>query len=344
MIAHPVSLAILFLDLLTLLSEGFAVWVASQVFIGWQPDAAHRRQLRLERRAEAAGLLCRAAYALFFLSSIIYVAAIAQLFPGLVPGAMCGTGVVQAMGSIGERSMAMRAAVMVLLHLQTTGLTLDADAETAPLTPSISRLTLLLSPILFLAVKDTTQALVSMNTTLPVSCCAALLDTVAGKTPTLWTSLSDDTLTSVTYLFGGLLGGATIALYVSDKLRSAPVVLVSLAALFFVPSATLGLIRVFSAYHYEVLSHHCPWCLFLSAHRLVGYPLFGALLLITLESTVVLYCHFVSPTLVSLNPRRLARSRLAALRVLVALLVFGLLIGVPALWWRIRYGVWLSGG
>ena len=110
-----------------------------------------------------------------------------------------------------------------------------------------------------------------------------------------------------------------------------------------VPMAAVGLVRVFSAYHYGVLHHHCPWCLFLAEHWLVGYPLFGALLVVLFDGVGVFLAARVAVREPILHAAGLARVRQGALRLLLAVLVFAVLAGGPALVWRLRYGVWMSG-
>jgi hypothetical protein len=110
-----------------------------------------------------------------------------------------------------------------------------------------------------------------------------------------------------------------------------------------VPVAALLLVNNLSAYHYEVLHHHCPWCLFLPEHRLVGYPLYGALALIGMEGLTV----FILPRMVSDNPQAyrhaLDRCLRAARRLTIAGAFFLIFTLAPAVSWRLQFGTWLSG-
>jgi hypothetical protein len=109
------------------------------------------------------------------------------------------------------------------------------------------------------------------------------------------------------------------------------------------PIASVTLINMLSAYHYGVLHHHCPWCLFLPEYNLVGYPLFGALAVVTVEGLWVFFLPLVVKKEKPLLPAALRRSRQACSRMLAALAVFLLLACLPPLIWRLRHGVWMGG-
>jgi hypothetical protein len=107
--------------------------------------------------------------------------------------------------------------------------------------------------------------------------------------------------------------------------------------------AAITLTDILSAYHYGVLQHRCPWCLFLPQYRAVGFPLFGALAVIGFESLTA----FLLPAAVRTDPQMLPaafeRSRIAAGRILLALFVFLILTALPPLFWQLRFSVWIGG-
>jgi hypothetical protein len=75
---------------------------------------------------------------------------------------------------------------------------------------------------------------------------------------------------------------------------------------------------------------------------MVGYPLFGALIVIALETIVVLWLPLLSRPAAELTAVVEQRIRKASLRILGSTVVFLLLSALPALYWRLRYGVWLN--
>ncbi len=102
------------------------------------------------------------------------------------------------------------------------------------------------------------------------------------------------------------------------------------------------MIDSFAAYHYEVLQHRCPWCLFLPEHGRVGYLLFAALLAAALEGPVALFSAKAGLSHPQLSSEAQRRCRTAAVRVLAANAVFFGLAVFPAILWRLRYGVWMA--
>jgi len=106
--------------------------------------------------------------------------------------------------------------------------------------------------------------------------------------------------------------------------------------------AALATVRVYSAYHYEVLAHPCPWCLFTLEHWAVGYPIFGALILTGLAGPAALISAVVGRRWAELSAPADRAARRAALRALVGVVLFAALAFGPALAWRARFGVWID--
>jgi hypothetical protein len=112
--------------------------------------------------------------------------------------------------------------------------------------------------------------------------------------------------------------------------------------LLWVPIAAITLIKIFAAYYYQVLHHHCPWCLFLAEHKFVGVPLFGALTAVVLESLVSYLSAKIADKFPELMKAATTRSKSAGFRVMIAAAVFMGMLIFPAIFWRLRYGVWLG--
>ena len=344
MIVHPMLLAVLACDAAVVVLLSLAAFTQARVVVGWEPGAPTGAQLRLERRAEMASLQGRWAVVVFGLGSVIYGVALAGVLPPVVPGAMCGTGVVQATAGLATRALGLRLLALVLLSAWWLHDQLDRAVPTAPLAVRGARVLLLALPVVGLAVLGTGTSLLSLDTETPVDCCAIVFDQVrsVGEATTL-AGFSDAALTWITLGLGALLLG--LALVAGGTARAGRVLAGALAVttVLWVATAAVALVRVFSAYHYGVLHHHCPWCLFLPEHRLVGYPLFGALLVVLLEGLAVFQAARLATTIGELRDHGWARARRGAWRVAAALIVFALVAWVPALVWRARYGVWMSG-
>ncbi len=346
MITHPLNLAVLTCDAATVLLLLMAAVSCLRIVTGWRTGDATREQLRLERRSEAVSLQGRLALSTLLLGTVVYVVSVSSALPAIVPGAMCGTGVVQATGGLAARALALRFVALWLLVVWSRYDDLDRSAPTAPLGTTPARLLLLATPVGVLAGLDTASALASLDVHAPVDCCAIVYDQVAPSLGGAGTMVVSDTfLIWATWILGVLLFCSALLVWrgrgpLRGTLSSA---LLAGLALLWAPLAAVALVRVFSAYHYGVLHHHCPWCLFLALHHWVGFPFFGALAVVLLDGTGPLIAARVTASVPQVSARAILTARRSARRVVLALILFALLSGLPALLWRLRHGVWITG-
>ncbi len=345
MIWHPLVLAVLGLDLLGMLALLFAAAAALQVLLNWAPESAAAAQIALERRTETAALAARSGFWALLAASLLLVVGITNVLPELVPGAMCGTGVLQATAGAGPRALGFRLGALALLYNWRVLAAVDRRHPMRPLTLPAARLLLLALPLCLLAAGATFQALAGLDVHRPVDCCAVVYDQFrppelagrAGGLPDrLWVGL---------FVLGG--GGLMVlALKLArapDPARGPWPGILAGAGLLWAGSAAVALVRVLAAYTYEVLHHHCPWCLFLPEHRLVGFPLFGLLMLAALEGGGVWVLALAVRRCGLPLPAAAPRLRAGGRRILWAAVLFSLLAAAPALWWRWRFGVWIGG-
>jgi hypothetical protein len=89
---------------------------AVDVLLNWNPAHADANQLRRERHAEAAALLGRWALGCLAVAAALGLVGIAVAWHRMVPGAMCGTGVLQAMGTDGSRAMIFWGVTLTILY------------------------------------------------------------------------------------------------------------------------------------------------------------------------------------------------------------------------------------
>ncbi len=347
MIAHPLGLAVLALDALALLFALVSARTGLRVLLGWNPDASDGRQLNLEADRANASLAGRAALYAALVAGALWIADIALALPGVVSGAMCGTGVLQAMDGLGERALMLRALGLAALWVAVTVDRVDAALPRAPLTLMASRWHLLAAPLVALSAWSTLRASLALDPARPVDCCQM----VYGDFGSLAQATTAHGIAESTWLILAVAGAALLAGLLSWRLWAtrggagsfAGHRLLGALVLAWLPLAGIALVRVLSAYHYGVLHHHCPWCLFSPQHGAVGLPLFGALLLLGLEALAL----WTSGALTRLEPSALAaaaaRQRRALWSMALALGVFVLLAGGPALLWRLRHGVWMHG-
>ena len=340
---HPLLLAVVSAQTVALLLLLAAGITSIRTALHWQPAAADRRQLALEAAAETASILGRAAFWLFLFAAILLVFGIANVFHEDIPGAMCGTGVCQAMAGGSTRLLLFSGTFLVVMGLWYEMDKLNRMQVNLPLTEFNARLFLVLPPVAVLTLLQTYDTFAGIQPQRAVDCCAVVYDqfptllqasSIVGIADAWW--IGAFIFLSILLLgFSVCTGPATVK---NRRLRFA---LASLCMIW-IPVAALTLVNILSAYHYEVLHHHCPWCLFLPEHNLVGYPLYGAMGLIGLEGLTI----FILPQMVSENPHAyghaLDRCLLAARRLTIAGAFFLIFAFAPAIIWRLRFGVWMA--
>jgi hypothetical protein len=342
---EPTLLAVLVTDFIVMLLILSASWTAYRVLLHWNPESSDRTQLNLEIASETSSIKVRAGAMAFFFSTIVLIVAIANVLPEIVPGAMCGTGVIQATDGMGNRALVFRFVAIFMLFL---GWGLEKVDQTIPgstLVKTNARLMLMALPVVFLSMTATFQTMFGLNIQQPVDCCAAVYDmvrspgdiSVSANIPNAWWVIS--------FLIGAVfLVVLGLRMWAASGERSIHETAFSAVVSFgWVVVAWITLLEVLSAYHYQVLNHHCPWCLFLSEHCLVGYPLFVALAVTAFEGSIALAVTQIGNKHPRLQSATLARIKKAGFRIVSAVILFLMISGLPAVLWRLKYGVWISG-
>ena len=315
------------------------------VVIDWQPSFASQKQLDLESKAETAVYQMRWALGLYIFSIFLLIVGITNLYPAMIPGAMCGTGVLQAMNESGGGFLILNILLIAVLLYWNALETLNRKKTDYPLAVFNARLILLSLPVSILAFGKTLNAAVGVNIHRPVDCCAVIYNQFRNITEAHQISGLPDQFWIVTWIMISILL-FWLAIRSRDQKSGHPLTwkgFLAVASAAWVPVAGIALVKILSAYHYGVLQHHCPWCLFLFQHKAVGFPLFAALMVIMLEGIAAFLLPITVRTIPTLKATALDRGRTAATRVIYGLLVFILLSVLPAIIWRLRFGVWISG-
>lgn len=336
---HPLLLAIALLDTLALALLLQVGWGAVRILGAWAPESADRRQLRLEARADTASIAIGWALASSLAASVGLLAAVALLLPPLLPGAMCGTGVVQASGGKLSGALLLRTLLLGLFHAWRVLQRLDRGRPEAPLTLPLARLALVLLPAAATAGWETFSALSQLDTHTPVSCCAVVY--AAARTA----AAPGGAIPARGVLWSTALGGLAICVLALSIARSgaqrAPCVALGLLLLGWPPLAGAVHIRFLAPYVYGVLHHHCPWCLMLPVHGGIGLPLLCLLAGMSLEGLAAAVSAAAAERFAALRMAAERRARRAARRTVALMALFFLAALLPALVWRWRSGAWL---
>jgi hypothetical protein len=342
---HPLLTAVLVADTLVALVLIGAAVTAFQVALDWTPADPRPRQLKLQARQEAWSLATTCAAGIYLAAGLLLIGVLTNILPGLVPGAMCGTGVLQACTPHGQRMLAWRLLATAGLFCWQRLETLNRSDPLAVLTPTNARVLLVLLPIVLLGCGETLRTLTGFDTRLPVDCCTALYDRITS--PQSAASAQGLLRPAAPWLFAlttALLCVLPRGLDTLSPRRAARRggLLLGVAVIWLVAGG-VTLVRVLAPYHYEVLHHYCPWCLFLPEHRGIGFPLLIFWGLVALESLALWALA---------QTRRSPAGRLTAVtgmlrgarrRLWIGAFGFAALAAGPALWWRWQYGLWIGG-
>lgn len=344
MIGHPLLIAVVIGDLLSLLLWLGASRTAFQTVVKKAAQSTKREKIQLERRVKAARLSAKFSLAVFCLSTALFIIGITNVLPASVFGAMCGSGVLQATDGLGGQALMYRFFVFFIMALWSTFEKLNLSRPGAPLTRYNSRVLLLALPFFLLAVITTFRGILRIDSHQPVDCCAIVYDQfsnlaagrqIAGIPETFW-------IWTFWILTALMILCAVWSLKAKRPNGETAIGSLAVIAVIWVPIAAITLVQVYTAYFYQILHHYCPWCLFLPEHKFVGIPLFGALVIITLEGPISYLAVKTAADYPDLLPRAKIRSRLAALRLLLAAVAYIGMVALPALYSRLQYGVWLG--
>jgi hypothetical protein len=319
-------------------------WSALRLQAEWSPMSASPTQIHLEVLSETLSIQVRFAAGCLFLSTFLAALAVAWFLPDIVPGAMCGTGVLQAAGPEAKRAVAMRLFGCTGLYIWLVVDRLNRSRPEAPITVLSARTLLAVFPLAVLGVVSTTTSVAALDVQKPVDCCAAVYAAAGGGVAAGWISrIPGSVWTVVFFIFSGLLPALFLMTrFARERFAERLAVFLAGAGLLWTGAAAAALLEVFAAYHYGVLHHDCAWCLLLPEHRGVGFPIYAALLVVFAESTCIPVLSGIRRREPSLVDAVGARMRSASIRIMTAFGLFQVLVLVPPVVWRIRFGVWMG--
>lgn len=342
---HPILLGSVLLDLLGVLLMLSAGWKAYKIMAGWQPESPTPAQLTLERTAETAASQMNWTLLLNGFSTLLLIISISNALPSIVPGAMCGTGVMMAAEPFGRQALWLRGMALAILFWQHVIGRLNGHSPEALLAKTHARSMLIALPLVVLSFYCTVRFTGALDPKQAVDCCAVVYDAArSGLAADSASPVGGKVYLLAAWAFGGVilmaLGVRTAVTGGMDQRRLGSVLVVMTTS--WAPLAFLSLKDHLCVYFYQVLAHHCPWCLLLPEHRFVGFPLYGLLFVIWLEGPAAALCIRLGTAYPPLSTASERRCRRAGMTIASACGGFFLITLLPALWWRWSYGVWMG--
>lgn len=188
----------------------------------------------------------------------------------IIPGAMCGAGVISA-NEFGEPLLGIKIFIVIISMLW---LTLNKeDLHSKNFKYFKKKMYLFLVIYLFICIEAILEILffTSLTTLNPVSCCSSLYANSQESNPL---PFDISILTLIVSFYGSYLLILT-ASYFKRKM------LLAILSIFFLYISYYSIVYFFSTYIYQLPTHKCPYCLVQSEYSYIGYFIYSSLLFAT---------------------------------------------------------------
>ncbi len=197
----------------------------------------------------------------------------------LIPGAMCGAGVIKA-NEYGNPLLSLKIIILFLSGLWLSINSIDLKAKNYPYLKLKSWFFILIFLLLSAEFLLDILYFTHIETTNPVSCCSVIFGQTGGSNA-LPFGLDVPKLLILFYLLFAL-----VVLTIVSELAIVSI----LASLLFGVIAYYAVVHFFGTYIYELPTHLCPFCMLQDHYFYVGYLLWGLLMLgvfLTIDSAVM---------------------------------------------------------
>ena len=244
----------------------------------WNFDAFTSEQFTLENRSY---LVMTIIFFVMMLKMLLlpYFIYTIDTLSDLIPGAMCGAGVIKA-NRYGNPLLTLKIVVLFLSGLWLSLNTIDLKAKNYPYIRVKSWLFMVIFLLLSAEYLLDLLYFTHIETTNPVSCCSVIFGQSGGANG-LPLGLDIPKLLILFYLLFAL----TVLTIMTDF-----TVVSMFASLLFLIVSYYAVVDFFGTYIYELPTHKCPFCMLQDHYYYVGYLLWGFLLLGTfyaLDSAVM---------------------------------------------------------
>ncbi|MFC2057614.1 hypothetical protein ACFLR6_01610 [Campylobacterota bacterium] len=249
--------------LFTLLTVAFVV--SLKVLLKWDFESFTPFQFTLERQAYLVSTIILFVFFMKFLLVVYFIFTIDTLSL-LLPGAMCGAGVIKA-NAYGSYLLILKISILFLLTLWIYVHTYDMHTKNHQWFKQKSWLFSLIFVLIILELGLDFSYFSNIDTHMPVSCCSALFGQLEGANP-LPFGLSVILLLVLFYL---------LYILIILTIKIGYTILYILTNILFLFIAYYSVVYFFGTYIYQLPTHKCPFCMLQSEYYYVGYLLWGSL-------------------------------------------------------------------
>ena len=249
--------------LFTLLFVAFVV--SLKVLVKWDFESFTPFQFALERQSYLISTIIQFVFLLKFILVAYFIFSIDALAP-LLPGAMCGAGVIKA-NEYGSYLLILKFFILFLLTLWLYVHFYDMRTKNHQWFKHKSWLFSLIFFFIVLELALDFGYFSNIDTHMPVSCCAALFGQLEGAIP-LPFGLSVPLLLVLFYL---------LYILIILTLKNGYTMLYIIANILFIFIAYYSVVYFFGTYIYQLPTHKCPFCMLQPEYYYVGYLVWASL-------------------------------------------------------------------
>lgn len=249
--------------LFTLLFVAFVV--SLKVLVKWDFESFTPFQFALERQSYLISTIIQFVFLLKFILVAYFIFSIDALAP-LLPGAMCGAGVIKA-NEYGSYLLILKFFILFLLTLWLYVHFYDMRTKNHQWFKHKSWLFSFIFFFIVLELALDFGYFSNIDTHMPVSCCAALFGQLEGANP-LPFGLSVPLLLVLFYL---------LYILIILTLKNGYTMLYIIANILFIFIAYYSVVYFFGTYIYQLPTHKCPFCMLQPEYYYVGYLVWASL-------------------------------------------------------------------
>jgi len=231
----------------------------------WDFSSFSSKQLKLEKQSYLLSTIATFIFTLK-LTLLIYFVYMIDSLSIIIPGAMCGAGVISA-NSYGMSLLFVKLITIFTFLLFLTLNSLDIRAKNYPLLKFKSWVLLAGVLLIFLETFLDIAYLFNIDLSAPVSCCSALFGNLEGANP-LPFGLN---IKMLLILFYTLFVSVLLSLLLDNKFLTA------VTLILFAIISYYAVVYFFGTYIYELPTHKCPFCMMQKEYYYVGYFVWGTL-------------------------------------------------------------------
>ena len=276
MLLTPEVLTINILNLLFLIFASIAFFYSVKIVLKYNYNATTTLQYNLEKQSYLVAVIIKF---IFYIKVLLFIFFIFTLdnISNILPGAMCGAGVVNAT-QYGTYLLILK---IINLYIFAYWLVLnneDMQSEKQIYLQLKFKVYLFAYFLLILEIGLESMMFFSIDTKSVVDCCGTIFSTTDG---TYMARLLHVNATILLSGFYTIFAFIVVAYLVKNRY------LFSLMNVVFVIVALVSLISFFGTYIYELPTHHCPFCLLQKDYNFIGYFLYICLFIGTFYGIVL---------------------------------------------------------